>query len=418
MPDFASGVLGNDTGSTLTAQLNDQPDNGTVVMNISGTFTYTPNDPEFTGTDTFTYTATDTLTGQSDTATVTITVTGTAPTIELIDVLSRPEAVAFTPDGRRAYVVNRFDNAVTVIDTATSTVIDTDPVASGVNPIFLGNGNDPVAIAISPNGTRAYVANSGTNTVTIIDTVNNKIVDANPATQAVDAIRVFNGSTPEGIVVSPGGRYVYVANRLSGVTVIDTLPTTPIIVDANPATPDVIDTITGVGANSKAVAISSDGRYLYVINATQVSIIDTVALKTVDTDPTTPGTVDPITIGTGSNLTGVAVSADGSKVYVTNAVTNTVSVIDAVSKSVVRTITVGNAPTGIAIRGNRAYVGNAIDKSITVINTADDAIIDTIAVPFRVDSVAVSPDGSLLYLTTFSNGIVTVVRLAPPAVVV
>lgn len=59
-------------GVNLVFTVSDNPDNGTVVMNPDGSFTYTPN-PDFSGTDSFTYTVCD-ADGLCDAATVTIDV--------------------------------------------------------------------------------------------------------------------------------------------------------------------------------------------------------------------------------------------------------------------------------------------------------------------------------------------------------
>jgi type IV pilus assembly protein PilY1 len=70
----APGVLGNDVQQGSTAPIvlsNTQPANGSVVMLVDGSFTYTPN-PDFFGPDSFEYTAFDD--GGPDTAVVTITV--------------------------------------------------------------------------------------------------------------------------------------------------------------------------------------------------------------------------------------------------------------------------------------------------------------------------------------------------------
>ncbi|MAT98925.1 MAG: hypothetical protein CL608_17415 [Anaerolineaceae bacterium] len=74
----ANGVLANDTDvdaddvGNLTAILNAQATNGSVVLNSDGTFTYTP-DPNYNGPDSFTYFAND-GTVNSDSAIVTINV--------------------------------------------------------------------------------------------------------------------------------------------------------------------------------------------------------------------------------------------------------------------------------------------------------------------------------------------------------
>jgi VCBS repeat-containing protein len=72
----APGVLANDTdpeGSSLTAVLVTSPLHGTLVLDASGSFTYTPASG-FAGTDSFTYKAVDGGGAQSVATTVTITV--------------------------------------------------------------------------------------------------------------------------------------------------------------------------------------------------------------------------------------------------------------------------------------------------------------------------------------------------------
>ena len=59
-------------------------------------------------------------------------------------------AVAVTPDGTRAYAVETGSNDVVVIDTASNSVTATIPV-----------GTSPSAVAISPDGTTVYVFNPG-----------------------------------------------------------------------------------------------------------------------------------------------------------------------------------------------------------------------------------------------------------------
>ena len=72
---IAPGVLDNDTdpdGDPLTAALDTDGTNGTLVLDEDGSFSYTP-DPGFADVDTFTYTASDGLLTSAP-ATVTITV--------------------------------------------------------------------------------------------------------------------------------------------------------------------------------------------------------------------------------------------------------------------------------------------------------------------------------------------------------
>src|SRR5262245_54825693 len=69
----------------------------------------------------------------------------------------------------RAYVTNQNDNTVSVIDTATNSIIATVPVGSG-----------PAAVAVTPNGRFAYVVNQLSNNVSVISAANNTVVATVP----------------------------------------------------------------------------------------------------------------------------------------------------------------------------------------------------------------------------------------------
>ncbi|HEX3494293.1 MAG TPA: hypothetical protein VHT48_02795, partial [Methylocella sp.] len=72
-----------------------------------------------------------------------------------------------------AYVANGNDNTVSVIDTATNTMVATVPV-----------GSQPVGVAVTPDGNRAYVTNQGDqfnpSTVSVIETATNTVVATVP----------------------------------------------------------------------------------------------------------------------------------------------------------------------------------------------------------------------------------------------
>lgn len=90
----APGVLSNDTDAdndTLTAVIASGPANGSVVLQASGAFVYTPN-ADFSGTDSFTYTASD---GSGGTATGTVTITVNAVNDSPV---ARPDSFTATED--------------------------------------------------------------------------------------------------------------------------------------------------------------------------------------------------------------------------------------------------------------------------------------------------------------------------------
>jgi YVTN family beta-propeller protein len=68
--------------------------------------------------------------------------------------------------------------------------------------------------------------------------------------------------------------------------------------------------------------------------------------------------------------------------YITNASSNTVSVIDTASNTVIATVAVGVAPQGVAVHpdGSRVYVANSSSNTISVIDTATNTVVGTVPV--------------------------------------
>ena len=99
----APGVLGNDSDvedpvSALDAVVVGGPDNGTLVPNADGSFTYTPN-PGYSGPDSFTYKAKDTGLSESNIATVSITVTLVNQPPSCSSVVAKPTNL-WSPNGK------------------------------------------------------------------------------------------------------------------------------------------------------------------------------------------------------------------------------------------------------------------------------------------------------------------------------
>ncbi|MFI1693946.1 beta-propeller fold lactonase family protein [Streptomyces sp. NPDC020794] len=297
----------------------------------------------------------------------------TVASVSTIQVGKLPGGVAVSPNGRRAYTANYGSASVSVIDTVTNRTVG--------NPI--GVGNKPQGVAVSPDGGRAYTANYGSASVSVIDTVTNRTV-GNP---------IGVGKDPVGLVVSPDGRWVYVANSDSAsVSVIDTVTNRTV---GNPI---------GVGKKPYGVAVSQDGGRAYTVNAgsDSVSVIDTVTNRTVGN-----------AIGVGKKPVGLVVSPDGRWVYVANSDSASVSVIDTVTnRTVGNPIGVGKKPVGVAVSqdGGRAYTVNAGSDSVSVIDTVTNR---TVGNPIGVDKypvgVAVSQDGGRAYTANAASASVSVI---------
>src|SRR5207249_1572841 len=74
---------------------------------------------------------------------------------------------------------------------------------------------------------------------------------------------------------------------------------------------------------------------------------------------------------------GIAVSPDGSKVYVTAETSNTVSVLDAATGRLRKTIPVGENPRTVALTpdGRRAYVTAEAGGNVTILDVATDSVL-------------------------------------------
>ena len=117
----------------------------------------------------------------------------------------------------------------------------------------------------------------------------------------------------------------------------------------------------GLGQGDDQVAAdgplySADGGTLWVPQSSDILKFTVLADGLVNPDPTT---VALPTGPTGAALpSGMALSADGTRLYVAFNGLNTLGVIDTASNAVVAQIPVGNAPRQVVIVGNRAFVSD------------------------------------------------------------
>ena len=259
-------------------------------------------------------------------------------------------------------------------------------------------GLTPMGVAVS--STKSYVANQGSNTVSVIDRAN---LAGTPVT-----INVV--SAPRAIALSPDGTRAYVAGN-GGVSVIDT------------ATNQVIATVVTSAGDSYGIAVVQTGpntQRVYVTNAAN----NTVRVINADTATNTYTAGDSVQVG--SDPRGIAVSADGTRAYVANWASNSVSVLDTTTASVIRTITVGTNPSGVAVSpdGTRVYVSNYGSNSVSVLDpVAPNPLVTSIAVDSQPFGLAISPDGSLLYaanapdtvsmITTKNNSVYSTLTFDP-----
>jgi YVTN family beta-propeller protein len=166
-----------------------------------------------------------------------------------------------------------------------------------------------------------------------------------------------------------------------------------------------------LGGAPQGVVLSPDGRFAYVAQsaANRVAVVDTRSQRVAGTLPTGPGPV--------SLVLGFA----GSKpiLYVADSSGNTVTVLDLDAQRTLATIPVGQHPTGLALAGpdtgirtpndSELYVAAAGSNTVSVISAAQRQVVATLPVPGGPVGVVVPPTGGVAYVSTSAG---TVVALA------
>ncbi len=266
-----------------------------------------------------------------------------------------------------AYVTTTDSNCVAVIDRHVDKVVG-----------MIAVGQAPMGIAASADGSRIYVANSGSKNISVIDT------DINRVTNTISNF----GYSPAELALSGDGRTLYATNPNSDtISVIDTLS-------------NMVTCRISVGNNPAGIVVDQDRRKVYVANKTSNSIsIINMETRAVE---------DTVTVG--FNPTGMAIHQD--ELYVVNSGSNNISVIDIPSHSVTKTILLSQKPAWLVSGlSGRIYVSNA-NNEISFIYASMDVTTRNISVGDLPSQMAVDPLRRKLYVANTLSGDISVIDLA------
>ena len=312
-------------------------------------------------------------------------------------------AIAVSNDGTLFAAVNPDSDSITIVNVVTLEILAEIPV-----------GKDPRTLAFTPDSKNIVVANQGSGTISIIDTQNTTskaeyLIGPRPYGVVADSDRAYvtesvNGQvvtidlesgtvekripvdpSPTGIAINSAAHQLFVTHLFDGaLTVINTSKS------------EVGTKVTsGTDANiSQFVAISPDGYKAYlpqtrsnVTNTARlfdttvfpiVNVFDARSLKLLVPDRITLDTADePVNMPFGA-----ALSPEGERIYISNAGSNDISVIDLKDNKGLAHISVGSNPRGIAVtpNGSHIFVNNVLDGTVSVIDAQSLEVVRTLKV--------------------------------------
>lgn len=310
--------------------------------------------------------------------------------------------ISTQPNDSKCSVAN---GAGIVSGKVSSVLISCSKIPGALIPLgSISTGVEPHGVMVTPNGKYLYVANSNANTISMYHILNNGSLIVLPTPT------ILSNNYPSSIAITPDGNYAYVTNN-SGNTI-----SMYSIASNGELSALTVPTISS-GNSPSSIAITPNGRYIYVTNSgdstiSMYSITDNGELSTLPM-PTTHSRKYPASI---------AITPNGNYAYVTNSQDSIVSMysinshgeLDALP---IPTIPSGDSPSGIAItpNGNYAYATNINDSTLSMYSIATDGNLSYLATPaptnFAPQSILITPNGNYAYVTNYGKNAVSMYNI-------
>lgn len=280
--------------------------------------------------------------------------------VATIPVGLNPHNVDISRDGNFVYVANYHGGSISVINAFTNTVIGN-----------IVTNDYQEAIVVSPDGKLAYSMHGG-GKFSVINTITNTVVNT-----------LSLNKTSNSMCISADGKYVYIAPHYSNeVLVFNT---------QNSA----IEYSIPLGAYVNTVCLSPDDLSLYVT-------VQDNSVKVINTSTKSVSSVVSIAYPYAT-----CISPDGKILYVTSA-GNAVVAVNTITKSILWSIPAGPYSEGISLNqdGSRLYVANQGSSTVSVINTSTNALSASIRVgtnPYSLGNFVSSCKASPITFTITVN---------------
>lgn len=220
---------------------------------------------------------------------------------------SKPVALAVNAAGTLLFVANQGSDKVSVFTIQSGTTLS--EVAGSPFP----TGADPVALAVAPSGNFLYVANSVAGTVSVYSIDSAGVLASVPGSPFTGTTAV----TPAGVAVAPSGNFVYVTN--SGSNNVSVFAACIAVSSQCPAADGSLVEITGspfpAGQGPTSLAITPSGDFLYVVDTDSNQVSEyRVSTATGGLTPTSPTSI----VSTGARPVWVAIHPQGTWLFVAN----------------------------------------------------------------------------------------------------
>lgn len=297
-----------------------------------------------------------------------------------ITVGSRPAEAGITPDGSKLYVANTQGDSVSVIDTATDSVVKVIPLTAGGSPHW---------IAVAPNRNEIYIAERVSGYVDIISTDTDIVVS-----------RVHTDSgLLNRIAVTPDGSKLYTTsahvNGTIRMSIID-LGTRNVVGHFDTTDPQDEITFSHDGLRGYLGLVINNGNPLTDLY-TDVIDLDT-------------NSISSVILGTQINL----VSLDNHTAWGINYGNNTISKVDLFSNTIVANTSVGSRPNHMVVDeiGHRIFVTNDTVNTVTVLDSDTLSGLEVISLTGTLPSgIALNQNKTKLYVVNVNSNTVDVITL-------
>jgi YVTN family beta-propeller protein len=307
---------------------------------------------------------------------------------------TEPNGMAVNPEGTKVVVAEGASSQVQIITVATGAVAKTVAI-----PEVGGVKSRPDAVAIAPNGLTAYV----------VDGANKLVYPITISSGARGAgIAVGAQGDPGAIVVTPNGEKAYVANysshNVSVITVSSKTVTATVTIGA------------GETGQPIALAVTPNSADVYVADQGHAQIDDITTSSDTVTNTIAVGSMADANLAGGGDPNILAVTPEGSKLYVASYTAGTVADIATSTDTVTSTITLSGttpAPNALALTPNgcQLYVHDHANNQVDAVTVSSDAVAGSPAVGTTGDPTGMSatPDSTHVYVANHNGNSVSVI---------